>query len=168
LSAVFDTHIRDLGLPKAVVEGDADWKYYYFPGKYGKLREVRSRRNPERQSGVCFGMGRHYSLRPEGSFGFGAFLRFSMRANRVRRIPFADLCRLLEQKVGDTDSPEISVATEESWVFLRTAWIPPDSDRFDIDSLEEAILRLPQLWPLADQWLAATWERLWPRGSGED
>lgn len=130
------------------------WDYWWLMGAFCKFR--RDAGKAEYQSGICLGVGHDRCFEAEGGgrFGFGTYVNFRLKPNRYRdlRPRLIELARSLNLAV-DHDAVD-------DLVYLRSAWILPNEDRFVLDVFEREVERLPELFAKIDQPLAEAYAKL--------
>jgi hypothetical protein len=130
------------------------WDNWWIMGAFYKFR--RDAGKTEYQSGICFGVGHDRCFEAEGGgrFGFGTYVNFRLKPNRYRdlRPRLSELARSLELAV-DHDA-------YGDQVYLRSAWILSNEERFALDVFEREVARLPDLFVKIDQPLAEAYAKL--------
>jgi hypothetical protein len=51
----------------------------------------------------------------------------------------------------------VRVVSKPAWLYLQTKHMPPD--QLDIDALDDEARRLPDVFALADEWIAEPWQK---------
>lgn len=111
----------------------------------GAYVAVRAKAGRKRSSGYSAGLGSFLE-----HVGGQALLWFHLKLNptKQKKLELATL----EKQLGSG----ARLVVEGSWFYIRTAE-QPASD-LDLDALRDELRRLPELFAIADKWIAKRWE----------
>ena len=126
------------------------WETFWVTGQFTKAK-VKAGTGP-RQTAIVFGLGSDTSFETDGGgcYGFGAYLAFKMNRKRYEQ---------LRSALASVGVPFDHYAGESA-AYLRSSWIRPTDDRFQLAALEEEVTNLPDLFAKADEAIGAAYYKL--------
>lgn len=126
------------------------WETFWLTGQFTKAR-IKADTGP-RQSAVVFGLGTDPCFENVGGgcYGFGAYVLFKMNPKRFQQL----------RLTMATLNVSFEYFAEDSGAYLRSVWIKPGDERFQLSAFEEEIAKLPELFAKADEAIGAAYYKL--------